>query len=474
MRLLAGPVHFGTVDDWAPAPGLVTCWHASPAAVESARQAPASAVPPSYQQARHLRGYCEHAAAGRDYSRLLIGTCDLAGQCDVRAMTYVINAHLRRHDTYRSWFEYRNADDIVRHTIEDPAAIAVAPIRHGEMTAEEMRGHILSTPPPIEWDCFLFGIIQRKDHFTVYLSIDHLHMDAQFTAMILLELQTMYGALAAGGQPVQLPEAGSYHDYCVRQREYASALTADSPQVRAWIEYADHNAGSVPNFPLPLGESGQSGGDTRTVTLLDEQQTQRFESACLAGGARFIGGVLACLALTERELTGSDTYYGLTPIDTRSTPAEHMTLGWFTGWVPITVPVAATSFPDVARAAQDSFDSGIGLAKVPFDRVIELAPHLRRPRPNWPLLNFLDGGVAPASMLLAALEGRNAGLYGDGRSSYQLSIFVHRFADTTMTIVFPNNPVALDSVSRYLATMKSVCVRVAEDRQIAWPRSRSG
>ena len=59
--------------------------------------------------------------------------------------------------------------------------------------------------------------------------------------------------------------------------------------------------------------------DIVTVSMLDEQQTARFESACTAAGARFIGGVMACFGLAEHELTGVQTYYGLTPIDTRRT-----------------------------------------------------------------------------------------------------------------------------------------------------------
>ena len=37
-----------------------------------------------------------------------MGSWDVPGQCDIRAMTYVINAHLRRHATYHSWFEYND------------------------------------------------------------------------------------------------------------------------------------------------------------------------------------------------------------------------------------------------------------------------------------------------------------------------------------------------------------------------------
>ncbi|CKO12026.1 polyketide synthase [Mycobacterium tuberculosis] len=35
-------------------------------------------------------------------SRLMIFTWDLPGRCNIRAMNYAINAHLRRHDTYHS------------------------------------------------------------------------------------------------------------------------------------------------------------------------------------------------------------------------------------------------------------------------------------------------------------------------------------------------------------------------------------
>ena len=107
-------------------------------------------------------------------------------------------------------------------------------------------------------------------------------------------------------------------------------------------------------------------GDLLDVTLLDEQQTRRFEDACTAAGARFSGGVFGCAALTEHELTGEETISLLTTTDTRSTPTELATTGWFTGSVPVTVPVTATSFGDTAWTAQTWFDSGHDLASVPL------------------------------------------------------------------------------------------------------------
>jgi hypothetical protein len=451
--------------DWEPDPGSVVSWQPSPAARAKAVQAPISAVPASYQQARHLRGYLDHAARGLDMSRLWIAAWDIPGQCDRRAMTHVINAHLRRHDTYHSWFEYPDAEHIARRTISDLADIDLIPSEHGQLTPAEFRDHILATPDPLQWDCFRFGIIQRADHFTFYASVDHIHVDPMFMAAIFMEIHMMYLVLVDGGAPFKLPEPGSYDDYCVRQHRYTAALTAESSEVREWIEFFENNDNTLPGFPLPLGDpSVPCTGDLVTVPLMDAQMTRQFEAVCVEAGARFSGGVFACAALTEHELTGAATYYGITPCHTRSTPAEFMTVGWFTGLVPITIPLGANPpFADAARAAQTSFDSNTGLAQVPFDRILELAPWLRRPKSGNPTLSYLDGGLAPlSSAVVSKLQAVNARFYADDRFPHRVNLWVNRFEDTSVTVMFPDNPVARQSVSRYIAVMKSIYLRIAD------------
>lgn len=461
--MLIGPLDVSTVKEWAPAPGTLFSWHPSSAARTKALEAPASPVPPSYVQARHLRSLREQAARGLDHSRLLIASVEVPGRCDLRAMTYVINTHLRRHDTYRSWFEYFDADHIVRHTIDDPADVELVLTEHGELTSAQLRDHIVATPDSLQWDCFRFGVIQRPDRFTFYASIDHLHADGQFVAMGLMEFQTMYAELIGGNPPVELPPAGSYADYCARQREYTSALTVDSAEIRAWTDFAELNDGTFPAFPLPLGDqSVPCAGDLLGVTLLDEDQTHRFEAACVGAGARFVGGMFACLALAIHELTGAETYFGITPKDTRSTQADFTTQGWFTGQIPITVSVAGLSFNDIARNAQASFDSGADLARVPFERAVELAPSLRRPPPLFNLVNFFDAQASPLSMMTKLFEGLTVGAHSDGRVTYPLSTMVGRFDETAASVLFPDHPVARNSVTRYLGALKSVCVRIAD------------
>src|SRR5919204_6458073 len=123
------------IRDWVDAPGVLVSWDPKPATLEKALEAPISAVPASYQQAQHLRAYREYAAHGAEMARLNIPAWNIAGKCDIAAMTYVINSYLRRHDTYHSWFEFNDAGEIVRRTIRNPADITLVPTDHGEVTS---------------------------------------------------------------------------------------------------------------------------------------------------------------------------------------------------------------------------------------------------------------------------------------------------------------------------------------------------
>jgi len=131
--------------------------------------------------------------------------------------------------------------------------------------------------------------------------------------------------------------------------------------------------------------------------------------------------------------------------------------------VTVAVP-AAGSFADTARAAQTCFDAGKDLANVPIERVIELAPWLRMPKRGAPLLFFLDAGVPPLSALVNShLEGVNARLYHDGRIPSQVAIRVNRLEnETQMIVLFPNNSIARESVTRFIGAVKSVYSRVAD------------
>lgn len=465
MRI--GKITVGALDEWSLSPGAVTSWHPTAQSVDKARRAPLSPVPVSYMQGQHLRNFCERTAAGLTFSRQIIASCEVPGHCDVAAMDHAVNAYLRRHDTFRSWFARGEDGGFVRHALEDPADIEFVPVDHGTMTVEQIRAHVVDIPSPLEWGCFTFGVIQNDGHFTFFAAMDHVHGDATLIGTTMLEANGMYSALSGGGQALMLPDAGSFDDFCVRERAHTAALTAESPEVQAWIDFAENNSGGFPEFPLPLGNPHEATrSDMASEMLLDTAQTERFDAACAAAGTRFVGGLFACMAQVEHELTGALTYYGLTPRDSRAAGDNFMTQGWFTGLIPITIPIGAASFAEAAGAAQTAFDSNLNMAKVPYYRVLELAPWLKWPQPNFPVSNFLHGGAAPLNAILAAADmglANNIGIYPDGRFSYQLTVYIFRYGEgTAMAIMHPDNPVAAKSVARYMSAMRTVSAQVAD------------
>ncbi|HEX5255778.1 MAG TPA: condensation domain-containing protein [Mycobacterium sp.] len=418
-------------------------------------------------QDAHLRGFSRYAARGLDYARLVIGSGDEPGRCDVRAMSYVINSHLRRHKTYHSWFQYGEAESIVRHTIVDPADIEFVPIRQDSMTPSEWHQFVLSTPVPLQWDCFRFGIIQRDDHFTIFAIVDHLHCDPTIIAGLYTEIVMNYRLLVAGRALVQAPPPASHDDFCLREQQHVASLTLDSAEVRKWIEFAENNGGTLPDFPLPLGDLSQAtGGDVVVDRLMDQQQTAEFEARCIAAGARVSGGLFACIALAQHELTGATTYYGLTPTDKRRSLAEFSTMGWFTGVVPFTVPINPASFEETARAAQGSFDANMDLGNVSFNELLKLAPWLRAWGPNCTMVNYMDAGLPPFSATVTSqMKDANVSIYCDPRDPAHLYFSVIRlFDEVSMWVNLPKNPIAKDSVIRYVSAMKSVLKRVADGR----------
>ncbi|MGA5466623.1 condensation domain-containing protein [Mycobacterium sp. NPDC050041] len=457
-------VAFGTIHDWSPAPGAVVTWHVTAASQEMARTAPVNSAPASYQQEQHLREFRAHNARGLDMARLLFGTWDLPGNCDVAAMTDAVNFHIRRHSAYHSWFEFTAADDVVRRSITDPEQIELAPAEYGEKTTDELRAHLLdTTPDPDRWGCFTFGIIQRADHFTVYMSVDHSVTDGMSAGVVFMEIQLRYAGLLQG-MPVEFGAPADYTDYCTRERSHAMSLDIESPQIRGWRAFAANNGGTLPDFPLPLGDSTvPCRGGMTVVPLMDAEQAERFDAACEAAGVRFSGGVFACAALAERDLTGVATYCGLTPYDMRSTPAEFISAGWYATVMPVTVPVDGVPFAEAARSAQESFDRGKELASVPFARAVELAnaesAGLRLPTRAVPLLSIIDARKIPMTDQWDAL---NVGIYGDSRLSDQVCMWVNRFAtETTLTLSFPDNAVARNSVARYIDAIRAVYTRIA-------------
>ncbi|MGA5463037.1 condensation domain-containing protein [Mycobacterium sp. NPDC050041] len=460
-------VALGNINGWQPSDGPVTTWMASPASRAAAKAARRSDIPPTYQRAHHLRKAYDSKASGRQLPRLMVVAWDIHGVCDIAAMTTAINAHVRRHDAYHDWFEYTDGA-FVRRTIDDPEAIELVSVEFGYMTEEQVRSHALTTTPEtLQWDCFTFGIVQHAGYFTFYASIDHLHIDGTSAGLIFFDIHLLYHHLASGDGQVDgtLAPVSSYRDFAVRQHAALDALTESSAEVEEWIDFAQDADGDWPSFPLPIGEThGDNTGSFVTVEMLNDTATEAFDTACQAAGARFVGGMMACAAIAERELAGTGIFRGFTPYDTRTPGVDAMTVGWFASLFPVTVPSASRVFSDAARAAQASFDAAKHLAGVPIDRMLELAAaagiDIKPPGRPLMMLSYMDFRKIPVAALW---DETNFGTYGDNLNYGEINIWINRHATkTTITVSYPDNAVARKSVHRYIATLSRAFADAAQ------------
>jgi hypothetical protein len=437
------------------------------ASIESAKHAPVSPALPSYEQEQHLHAFRACEQRHEAMARLLVVVWDEPGRCDLRAMTHVVTAHLRRHDTYHSWFEERG-EAIVRHVLADPAAIQMESSTLGEVSAEDWQKHVMATPTPFAWDCFRFGILQRASGFTCFASIDHLHADATVIAFLMAEIRSVYRAVLDGETPIQLGPPGSYLDYCTSQRQRAAMTTLADPEVKQWIAFLHCNDGRMPSFALALGvPEDRYHAEYVHVDILDDSGMAAFESACHASGGRVIGGLLACAALTERELAGRSRYSVVTPTTTRRSHHAFRTTGWCVGVVPIDFEVQERTFPELAFTAQRNFDERLCLANVPIELVLELAaglPTIRSVATGGVMLSYIDANVPPLSAHIAReWHQGNGRVYINQGMAAQVALWLFRTQrGLSLTAAYPANATARASMRRYVEALTGACRRAAD------------
>ena len=123
----------------------------------------------------------------------------------------------------------------------------------------------------------------------------------------------------------------------------------------------------------------------------------------------------------------------------------------------------------VAQAAQKAFDDGMYLANVPIERVLELAeavPGIRTPGPGVPMLSYLDIGLPPLNpVVMAQWQEQDGTLFVDLGAANQIGMWVSRNDNgTTITVAYPDNAIARESVAQYVDQMKMFFLRAAEGR----------
>ncbi|RCV51959.1 condensation domain-containing protein [Marinitenerispora sediminis] len=389
-----------TIGRYTPEPGTLVEWRAAPAAVAAVAKLPRHPAPPSFNQRFHLET-AVRGAAGRDAGTWLAFAFDLPGRADIDVLEAVLVHWIRRHETLRSGFsvpEGGGPDDVERRVLP-PERVALVRSEAGRFdSARHLAAHLRrrfdEECRPLSWPSYLPGAIVRPDRTTLFCGFDHCDVDGYSLALAVHELGEIHQALSRG-RPVELPETGSFVEYCAEERSPVPAPARDDPAMRPWRELARACGGAPPAFPLDLGvPPGQVRPQlSECRRLLDAPATADLEEACRAAGGSLFTGLLAAAGLAARRLgAAADGFRLLTPLHTRTDPRWRAAVGWFTRVAPIAFDVDVEErFPETLAAAHQAFRAALATVAVPFPAVLAaLEGGLTRTRDDVFMLSYID------------------------------------------------------------------------------------
>ncbi|SFB36803.1 Condensation domain-containing protein [Amycolatopsis marina] len=383
-----------TIEHYVPEPGTLLEWRPAPSTRDAVAAAPAVDVPPSFNQWFHLQT-AARAADGRCAPGVWLALAfDLPGRLDPVALDATFAYWIRRHETLRSGF---------RGTREDPerfvvpkAEVALIPGDvHHFTSAPGLRAHLRSrldeVCDPLSWPGFVLAAIVRSTGFTVFCGFDHRNVDGYSLAIAVHELATIYLALSAG-EPLELPAAGSFIEYCALENA-RQPPGPDDPAMIRWGRFLDACGGTTPAFPLQLGvRPGFPRPQTTSCRrLLDRSAVAGFEALCRKLGGSVFTGVLAAAALALRRRGAGGDIRLVTPMHTRTDPRWAHTIGWLTTVAPLTLCAREDRFAMALRSAVAEFRAA---REAGADRMPVVLPALgdrfRRTRDDVFMVSYTD------------------------------------------------------------------------------------
>lgn len=443
---------------WQPGPGALLDWTPTPATVAAAAAAPRHRVGPSFLQRDHIGGVLSGRAEGRTHRGYTCSAITVTEDLDVARMTAALTAFVRAHEGLRCTFR-TGGGDVTRHVVA-PADVELAAVPvgsgidvHRHLDDRLPRDAVFDTFPAVA-----FGAISRPGSFDLYFAMDHAFGDGGSQMLGLIEIVTRYRAARDDGSPqLDLPtHFGSHVDHTATELARAAELTPESASVRVWRDVLGGNG--LPRFPLPLGLDGHRPAPVRIHT---EPLADAPDTAALAGLADDLGvGVTtllyAALALTERELAGRTHYRTAAVLSTRGSGRHRWSQGWYCNFVPIAFDVEGERLADVVPAAAAAVATAKSMIGDPVHGAVavlvaggDLDPEaVASPQ----MVTYLDfrwfsdlPGVDDIVLFTGEGQTRNASLWIT-RDAGGLRIASQR----------PDNAVAAESVSRYMATLRAV------------------
>jgi mycolipenoyl-CoA---2-(long-chain-fatty acyl)-trehalose mycolipenoyltransferase / long-chain-acyl-CoA---trehalose acyltransferase len=336
-------------------------------------------IPVSFDQRRHVGEGARPGSWMAVAFRLPVGL-------DRETLGSAWEAVLERHGTFRTAFDPGADGPVLREV--DLVAEGWATHRVPGSTWDAVRRLFDAACSPYERPshrlCVLEPVDAAEGRPYVIIGSDHAHVDMLSWHVVVRDLLAAAAAIRAGADPVGEPVA-AFAEHTVLLERMPPAPEAVRQR---WAQILDAGGGSMPAFPLPLGDIERPRAavvDVREV--LDAAGIVRFDAAAAALGVRAIA--LATSVLTRVTLAQAGTpLRAVFPVHSRHEQRWHDAVGWF-----ITNAVLESADPD-PRACADAIREAVALGSYPLAPI--LAPYGGMPMgPGMFALSWLDGRRLP-------------------------------------------------------------------------------
>lgn len=462
VRTAVKPISF---DDFRPALGLLMEWRVGPQTSAAAESVPAGPEPLSYNQELHLSSARAAQVAGLPGNPWVGASFELEGAFRADALGHAFESWLRRHDALRGGFRCAGPG-VERFTVPADEVFLVQDEAVAFAAADELHAYLgrrfAEGTDPFAWPPLVMGAISRDSSTTVFVAMDHVAADGYSLALAVWELQTTYEAHLQGALP-ELPETGGFLEYCAAERDFGARISADDPAVGAWRDLVRKCGGTAPTFPLDLGVEAGRTWPQRVYNrcLLRPAETDAFAAACKDSGGSVFAGLLACMALAVRAMTGNEEFRTVTPLHTRSRPQWRPAMGWFITCAPLSFSLEGVqSFAEALERAQLSVQGAVRLAHHPALRMIELLGNEFRitRRDLFSMVSFTDYRKMPGADRHAESNPVTIGRVTEADDSH---VWLSRQHDGLhISIRHPDAPVAADVLDEYTRLIRDAATRV--------------
>ncbi|MGC0364602.1 hypothetical protein ABH922_002586 [Rhodococcus sp. 27YEA15] len=415
-------MEFTELADYPFPPGILTEW--TPRTVTSPAHWPADERPVSGIHEAHVNHAELRQVTGGDEPTWLGTSFRVRGRLDRQAWACALDHWIDRHEVLRTHVA-KERQTIVRRTAERGGVrISSEDIGYLEssMSVFAHLQHLLDrSTNTLVWPAYLFATIECAGHFTVVFAADHALLDGYSIALTAHELQTIYLSVTEGSLPV-LPEAGSYIDFGVAERDLLENLDESHTAVQTWREFYDND--EVPLFPaLPEPIAGlRIPQQSVSAWFLSSSGADRFAEASRRSNQGFLAAILACAAKVTGDLTDASEFRVIVPQHTRTEVRWAAALGWFIGLVPVRIPISATaSVSDLTELAGNEMRRVRPAAALPYSRVCEL---IGCPQDLPFVLSYMDIRYVPGAEQWPSWQAR--GLRSRDHSSNEVYIWLIR------------------------------------------------